>query len=107
MAGKKSGRLRSRSCKASRNGHAHDEPLSEAACDTRKPGTCAAHCATALLLAVLGGEPVAPRDGCCLLTGSVPVAPQPERRERTPPVRRRPRPDRDTAVVELHLAGDD
>jgi hypothetical protein len=58
-----------------------------------------------LLLAVLGGEPVAPRTDCCLLTGKAPVAPQPERRVGPRPVRRRPR--RDTAVVELHLAGDD
>src|SRR6185436_13746931 len=97
VAGKKSGRLRSQSCEASRNGHAHDERQSEVACDTRKPGTCAAHCATALLLAVLGGEPVAPRTGCCLLTGSAPAAPRPERRVQPRPARRRPR--RDTAVV--------
>jgi hypothetical protein len=58
-----------------------------------------------LLLAVLGGEPVAPRTGCCLLTGSAPVELRPERRVQARPARRRPR--RDTAVVELHLAGDD
>jgi hypothetical protein len=70
--------------------------------DPRKPGTCAAHCATALLLAVLGGEPVAPRTGCCLLAGSELVTSQ---RARQVSIGRRS--GRDTGPVELHQAGDD
>jgi len=63
----------------------HEQQRSAAACDPSRPPLCAPHCATALLLAVLSNEPVAPRPGCCMLpTKSKAPVRQRERRVRPP-----------------------
>jgi hypothetical protein len=103
---RKSKRVPTPSGADSRNCHGHGERRGVATCDQSKARACAPHCATALLLAVLSNEPVAPRPGCCMLpTKSVPAVPKRKRRVPAQPGDRRIRPD--TALVELHLAGDD